>query len=109
MRGGGRAGDPEQYLRHNAVDSVTGKNSGNNVGKGFPAVFFEEWDDDAIGVALMLKGGGSENVGSQYSLPDDSLSAGRDLEGVRRVVLDAVRKAEGRDAPGDPRGLHRRR
>ena len=89
----------EQYLRHNAVDSVTGKNSGNNVGKGFPAVFSEEWDDAAIGVALMLKGGGSENVGSQYSLPDDSLSAGRDLEGVRRVVLDAVRKAEGKGCP----------
>jgi len=89
----------EQYLRHNAVDSVTGKNSGNNVGKGFPAVFCEEWDDDAIGVALMLKGGGSENVGRQYSLPDDSLSAGRDLEGVRRVVLDAVRKAEGKGCP----------
>ena len=99
----------EQYLRHNAVDSVTGKNSGNNVGKGFPAVYCEEWDDPAIGVALMLKGGGSENVGSQYSLPDDSLDAGRDLEGVRRVVLDAVRRAEGKGCPpGDPRDLHRR-
>jgi len=89
----------EQYLRHNAVDSVTGVNSGNNVGKGFPGLFCEEWDDAAIGVALMLKGGGSENVGRQYSLPDDSLGAGRDLEGVRRVVLDAVRKAEGKGCP----------
>ena len=89
----------EQYLRHNAVDPVTGKNSGNNVGKGFPGLFCEEWDDDAISVALMLKGGGSENVGRQYSLPDDSLNAGRDLEGVRRVVLDAVRKSEGKGCP----------
>ncbi|MEI7672959.1 MAG: fumarate hydratase [Deltaproteobacteria bacterium] len=89
----------EQYLRHNAVDSVTGLNSGNNVGKGFPGVFFEEWDDEAIEVALMLKGGGSENVGRQYSLPDDALDAGRDLEGVRRVVLDAVRRAEGKGCP----------
>jgi fumarate hydratase class I len=89
----------EQYLRHNAVDSVTGVNSGNNVGKGFPGVYCEEWDDDAIVVTLMLKGGGSENVGSQYSLPDDSLAAGRDLEGVRRVVLDAVRRAEGKGCP----------
>ena len=89
----------EQYLRHNAVDSVTGVNSGNNVGKGFPGLFCEEWDDAAIGVALMLKGGGSENVGRQYSLPDDSLGAGRDLEGVRRVVLDAVRRAEGKGCP----------
>ncbi len=89
----------EQYLRHNAVDSVTGVNSGNNVGKGFPGVYCEEWDDDAIVVTLMLKGGGSENVGRQYSLPDDSLAAGRDLEGVRRVVLDAVRRAEGKGCP----------
>lgn len=89
----------EQFLRHNAVDSVTGKNSGNNVGKGFPGVYFEERDDDAISVALILKGGGSENVGRQYSLPDDSLHAGRDLDGVRRVVLDAVRKAEGKGCP----------
>lgn len=91
----------EQYLRPNAVDPVTGRNSGNNVGKGFPGVFFDEWDDEAVSVALMLKGGGSENVGRQYSLPDDALSAGRDLEGVRRVVLDAVRRAEGKGcAPG---------
>lgn len=88
-----------QFLRHNAVDPVTGLNSGNNVGKGFPGVFFEEWDDEALEVALMLKGGGSENVGRQYSLPDDALSAGRDLEGVRRVVLDAVRRAEGKGCP----------
>ncbi|MBU2228249.1 MAG: fumarate hydratase [Proteobacteria bacterium] len=89
----------EEYLRHNAVDPVTGRNSGNNVGKGFPGVFFEEWDDDAISVALMLKGGGSENVGRQYSLPDDVLEAGRDLEGIRRVVLNAVRRAEGKGCP----------
>jgi fumarate hydratase class I len=90
----------EQYLRHNAVDPVTGLNSGNNVGKGFPGVFFEEWDDEAVSVALMLKGGGSENVGRQYSMPDDVLAAGRDLEGVRRVVLDAVRRAEGKGILG---------
>ena len=89
----------EQYLRHNAVDPVTGTNSGNNVGKGFPGVFFEEWDDEAVSVALMLKGGGSENVGRQYNMPDDLLAAGRDLEGVRRVVLDAVRRAEGKGCP----------
>jgi fumarate hydratase class I len=89
----------EQYLRHNAVDPVTGLNSGNNVGKGFPGIFFEEWDDEAVSVALMLKGGGSENVGRQYSMPDDLLAAGRDLEGVRRVVLDAVRRAEGKGCP----------
>jgi fumarate hydratase class I len=87
------------YLRHNAVDSVTGKNSGNNIGAGFPAVHFTEWDDPAIEMALILKGGGSENVSGQYGIPYDPLDAGRDLEGVRRVVLDAVRRAEGKGCP----------
>jgi fumarate hydratase class I len=91
----------EQYLRPNAVDPVTGRNSGNSVGAGIPGVYFEEGDDEAVSVVLMLKGGGSENVGRQYSLPDDALKAGRDLEGVRRVILDAVRRAEGKGcAPG---------
>lgn len=89
----------EQYLRHNAVDSVTGKNSGNNIGEGFPAVYFTEWDDPAVEMTLILKGGGSENVSCQYSMPYAPLDAGRDLEGVRRVVIDAVRRAEGKGCP----------
>ncbi len=49
----------------------------------------------------MLKGGGSENVGAQYKLPDTALGAGRDLKGVRKCVLDAVYKAQGQGcAPG---------
>jgi len=89
----------EQFLRHNAVDPVTGINSGNNTGEGFPAVYFEEWDDPVIEMAIILKGGGSENVSAQYSMPHAALDAGRDLEGVRRVVLDAVRRAEGKGCP----------
>jgi len=38
-------------------------------------------------------------VSAQYSMPYAALDAGRDLEGVRRVVLDAVRKAEGKGCP----------
>jgi fumarate hydratase class I len=89
----------KQYLRHNAVDSVTGKNSGNNIGEGFPALYFTEWDDPAVEMALILKGGGSENVSAQYSIPYAPLDAGRDLEWVRRVVLDTVRRAEGKGCP----------
>lgn len=89
----------EQFLRPNAVHPVTGRNSGNCVGAGIPGVYFEEADDEPLSVALMLKGGGSENVGRQYSLPDDALRAGRDPEGVRRAVLDAVRRAEGKGCP----------
>ncbi len=84
------------YLRPNAVDSLTGQNSGNNTGEDFPTMHFYEWDQDAIHVDLLLKGGGCENVSTQYKLPDTGLKAGRDLEGVRRVVLDAVHKAQGK-------------
>ena len=84
------------YLRPNAVDSLTGKNSGNNTGEDFPTMHFHEWDEDFIRVELLLKGGGCENVSTQYKLPDARLKAGRDLEGVRRVVLDAVHQAQGK-------------
>ncbi len=89
------------YLRPNAVDSLTGKNSGNNTGEDFPTLHFHEWEKDFIHVDLLLKGGGCENVSTQYKLPDARLKAGRDLEGVRRVVLDAVHQAQGKGcAPG---------
>jgi len=89
------------YLRPNAVDSVTGKNSGNNLGEMFPYFHFDQRDEPGLRVRLMLKGGGSENVGAQYKLPDGGLKAGRDLEGVRRCVIDAVFNAQGKGcAPG---------
>jgi fumarate hydratase, class I len=90
------------YLRPNSVDSLTGKNSGNNLGgEHFPSIHFEEVEGEALTIDLMLKGGGCENVGAQYSLPYAPLQAGRDLAGVRKVVLDAVHKAQGQGcAPG---------
>jgi fumarate hydratase, class I len=83
------------YLRPNSVDTLTGKNPGNNLGDDFPYFHFEEWEEPYLKVDLMLKGGGCENVGAQYSMPDSRLEAGRDLEGVRRAVLDAVHQAQG--------------
>ena len=77
------------------MDTLTGKNPGNNLGDDFPYFHFEEWEEDYLKVDLMLKGGGCENVGAQYSLPDTQLDADRDLEGVRRTVLDAVQQAQG--------------
>jgi fumarate hydratase class I len=90
------------YLRPNAVDSITDKNSGNNLGDAaFPTIHFEETGGEDLTVELMLKGGGCENVGAQYSLPNTALGAGRDLEGVRKAVLDATFKAQGQGcAPG---------
>jgi len=84
------------YLRPNAVDSLNGKNTGNNLGDDhFPTIHFEEADGDTLTIDLMLKGGGCENVGAQYSLPDNNVKAGRDLEGVRKAVLDAAWRAQG--------------
>lgn len=90
------------YLRPNAVDSISGKNSGDNLGdEAFPTIHFEEIEGDEVSIDLLLKGGGCENVGAQYALPDSRLGAGRDLEGVRKAVLDAVHKAQGKGcAPG---------
>ena len=90
------------YLRPNSVDSLTGKNTGNNLGGDhFPSIHFEEVEGDTLAMDLMLKGGGCENVGAQYSLPNSQLGAGRDLAGVRKVALDAVHKAQGKGcAPG---------
>ena len=88
-------------LRQNCVNSLTGKNTGNNLGVGSPVVHWHETDGAVSRVTLMLKGGGSENMGIQYSLPDSTLGAGRNLEGVRRCVLDAVHRAQGQGcAPG---------
>jgi len=97
----------KSYMRPNAVDAVYDKNSGNNLGgDDFPYIHFEEVEGEELTIELMLKGGGCENVGAQYSLPygrvsDPPIQAGRDLAGVRKVVLDAVHKAQGQGcAPG---------
>ena len=90
------------YLRPNAVDPNTGKNTGNNLGDDhYPTIHFDEVEDDKLRVNLMLKGGGCENLGAQYKLPDSKLGAGRDFDGARKVVLDSVYKAQGKGcAPG---------
>ncbi len=84
------------YLRQNSVDSLTGKNDSMNIGPGHPDIHFHEHSKSTLEVRLMLKGGGCENVGAQYSLPNTDLGAGRDLDGVRKVILDAVQKAQGK-------------
>ena len=86
----------EGILRQNCVETLTGHNTGNNLGEGLPVFHWLEEDRDDLEVSLLLKGGGSENMGIQYSLPDKALGAGRDLEGVRRCVLDAIYRAQGK-------------
>jgi fumarate hydratase class I len=91
-------------LRPNSVDSLTGKNSGDNLGPGTPVIHFEQWEQAEIEVKLILKGGGCENKNVQYSLPatlEKLGSAGRNLEGVRKCILHAVWQAQGQGcAPG---------
>lgn len=85
-------------LRPNSVDSLTGKNTGNNLGAGTPVIHFEQWENDEIDVRLILKGGGCENKNIQYSLPTelDGLGrAGRDLDGIRKCILHSVYQAQG--------------
>ncbi len=89
------------YLRQNSVDSLTGKNSGTNLGPGSPVYHFEQWAKPSIDVRLIMKGGGCENCGIQYTLPNAQLGAGRDIKGVEKCILDAVYRAQGRGcAPG---------
>lgn len=84
------------YLRQNSVDSITGKNDGTNVGPGAPTLHFHQHRSSEVEVRLILKGGGCENVGAQYSLPDESIGANRDLAGCRRAILDCLLQAQGK-------------
>ena len=91
-------------LRPNSVDSITGKNSGNNLGPGTPVIHFEQWERDEVEVRLLLKGGGCENCNAQYSVPVELANLGRaerDLEGVRKCILHAIWQAQGKGcSPG---------
>ncbi len=96
-----RIGTEKAYLRPNAMEALSGKNSGDNTGVDFPTIHFEEWEHDYLRIGLMLKGGGCENCGRQYMIPSPEFPASRDLRGVRKAVLDAACKAQGLGcAPG---------
>lgn len=89
------------WLRKNTIDTLSGASVDDNVAEGIPVHHFEEADVAAPKVTLLLKGGGSENMSCQYSLPDTRLGAGRDLAGVRACILDAVNRIQGQGcAPG---------
>src|SRR6201997_1511014 len=95
-------------LRPNSVDSITGKNSGNNLGEETPVLHFEQWEEDDIEIKLILKGGGCENTNNQYSVPcnlDHLGRADRNLEGVRKCILHAVWLAQGNGCGGGAVGV----
>src|ERR1051325_7068715 len=91
-------------LRPNSVDSITGKNSGDNLGPGTPIIHFDQWERGDIEIRLILKGGGCENTNAQYALPVELPHLGRadrTLDGVRKCILHAVWNAQGKGcSPG---------
>src|SRR5207248_3433755 len=91
-------------LRPNSVDSITGRNSGDNLGPGTPIIHFDQWEREVIEIKLILKGGGCENTNAQYALPVELAHLGRadrTLDGVRKCILHAVWNAQGKGcAPG---------
>ena len=105
-----RVATQKGWLRRNTIDTLSGRSVDANVAEGCPACHFEQRSEDGtqesvlrspssdlrpIEVWLLQKGGGSENMSAQFSLPDEALGAGRDLDGVRRCVLQAVWRAQG--------------
>ncbi|HKS22017.1 MAG TPA: fumarate hydratase [Thermoanaerobaculia bacterium] len=89
-----RVATKKGFLRQNSVDSVTGKNTGDNTGPGSPSFHFHQWREPYVEVKLMLKGGGCENMNAQYSLPHPDLGD-RNLKGVENAILDCVLQAQG--------------
>jgi fumarate hydratase, class I len=91
-------------LRPNSVDSITGENSGDNLGPGTPIIHFDQWERDDIEIKLILKGGGCENTNAQYALPLELPHLGRadrTLDGVKKCILHAAWAAQGRGcSPG---------
>lgn len=83
------------WLRRNTIETLSGASIDFNVAEGAPVCHFEQAETDTVDVWLLQKGGGSENMSTQFSLPDSELKAGRDLEGVRKCLLQAVWKAQG--------------
>ncbi len=89
------------WLRHNTIDTLTGRSIDDNVAPGIPVIHYHFTDGQPAQVTLIMKGGGSENMSRQYALPDASLQAGRDLDGARKCVLDALWQIQGQGcAPG---------
>ncbi|MFA5042609.1 MAG: fumarate hydratase [Kiritimatiellia bacterium] len=88
-------------LRPNTIDPLNGCSCAHNLGPGAPVIHFEFTPRRMAAIRLIMKGGGSENVSAQFSLPDARLKAGRDLEGARRCIIAAVAQAQGNGcAPG---------
>lgn len=90
------------YLRPLAKDTWMASSTDDGSANNQAVIFhFEETESETLQVDLILKGGGCENVSCQYSLPEPSINAQRDLDGVRKAALQAVFQAQGKGcSPG---------
>jgi fumarate hydratase subunit alpha len=81
-------------LRPNTVDPMTSVNHGDNLGHFLPHIVWDFEEGDQVHIMALPKGSGSENMSAL-----GMLSPGVGLEGVKRFVLDCVKKAGGRPCP----------
>ncbi|NLL84634.1 MAG: fumarate hydratase [Lentisphaerae bacterium] len=96
-----RSATANGWLRRNTIESISGTSIDDNIAPGSPDCHFDFSDRSDAQVTLLMKGGGCENMSSQYSLPDRELKAGRDLNGVRKCLLHAIWQVQGQGcAPG---------
>nr|WP_206204037.1 fumarate hydratase [Thermococcus sp. ES12] len=89
-----RRATEEVPLRPNAVDILTGRNSGDNTGRGVPVIHWEITEGDEIEVAVLPKGGGSENCSALAML-----TPSEGWEGVKRFVVAHVKACGGKPCP----------
>lgn len=82
-------------LRPNAVDIVTGENTGDNTGDYIPWI---DWEivsgEDYAEIMVLLKGGGSE-AASGIAI----MAPGAGMEGISKFVLEVVKEAGPRACP----------
>ncbi|MFH1226324.1 MAG: fumarate hydratase [Planctomycetota bacterium] len=89
---GVRRGYKEGYLRKSIIsDPIGRKNTGDNTPA---AIHVELVPGDKLAIHILPKGGGGENMGALVMLPP---SAG--IEGVKKFVIDMVKKAGANPCP----------
>jgi len=81
-------------LRPNAVDILTGKNSGDNTGRHIPYINWEIVKGDECIITAMPKGGGSENMSTLRML-----KPGVGIDGVKKFVVEWMVEAAGNPCP----------
>ncbi|MHA1649606.1 MAG: fumarate hydratase [Candidatus Helarchaeota archaeon] len=80
-------------LRPNTVNFFEG-NTGTNVGKLIPWIYWEHTSETGIEITVQLKGGGSSNVSQLVMLnPEEG------LQGIKRAIVEAVARAGSKGCP----------